>query len=138
MADIHWAKEHGLHSILLPAVAPNSHARAAVRARVRPGVARVRGAGLPVTAHSGGTGMPNFGKYPIANLVFVLESSFYSNRSLWHLLMSGVFERFPTMKFAMTEQGSAWVPDLLDRLDNLHDGRWCATAASVSSGSTPT
>ena len=32
--------------------------------------------------------MPNFGKYPIANLVFVLESSFYSNRSLWHLLMS--------------------------------------------------
>ena len=26
----------------------------------------------------------------------------------------------PTMKFAMTEQGSAWVPELLERLDNLH------------------
>ena len=128
VADIHWAKEHGLHSILLPAVAPNSHLAPLYAPEYDPVWRACEETGLPVTAHSGGTGMPNFGKYPIANLVFVLESSFYSNRSLWHLLMSGVFERFPTMKFAMTEQGSAWVPDLLDRLDNLHaqmvrDGR---------------
>ena len=121
VADIHWAKEHGLHSILLPAVAPNSHLAPLYAPEYDPVWRACEQTGLPVTAHSGGTGMPNFGKYPIANLVFVLESSFYSNRSLWHLLMSGVFERFPTMKFAMTEQGSAWVPDLLDRLDNLHE-----------------
>ena len=37
-------------------------------------------------------------------------------RSLF-LLLSGVFERFPNLKFVMTEQGCAWLPPLLDQLD---------------------
>jgi predicted TIM-barrel fold metal-dependent hydrolase len=32
-------------------------------------------------------------------------------------VLSGVFERFPRLKFVMTEQGCAWVPPLLRRLD---------------------
>jgi len=49
-----------------------------------------------------------------------MESGFFANRALWHLIMSGVFERFPGLVFAMTEQGSAWIPDVLDRMDGLH------------------
>ena len=33
------------------------------------------------------------------------------------MILSGVFERFPRLKFVMTEAGCAWVPPLLDRLD---------------------
>ncbi len=34
-----------------------------------------------------------------------------------HLLLSGVFERHPGLRFVMTEQGAAWLPPLLERLD---------------------
>ena len=37
------------------------------------------------------------------------------------MILAGIFERFPDLKLVMTEQGSAWVPDLIARLDGLHD-----------------
>ena len=33
------------------------------------------------------------------------------------ILLSGVFERFPKLKFVMTEMGCAWIPPMLRRLD---------------------
>ena len=38
------------------------------------------------------------------------------------MVMSGVFERFPRLKFVMTEAGCAWVPPLLERLDDTIRG----------------
>jgi predicted TIM-barrel fold metal-dependent hydrolase len=35
------------------------------------------------------------------------------------LTLSGVFERFPRMKFVMTEMGAAWIPPLLKQLDGI-------------------
>ena len=35
--------------------------------------------------------------------------------------MSGVFERFPGLKFVMTEQGASWLPPTLARMDGIHD-----------------
>jgi predicted TIM-barrel fold metal-dependent hydrolase len=43
--------------------------------------------------------------------------SFYSQRPFVQMLLSGVFERFPRLKFVMTEQGCSWLPPLLARLD---------------------
>jgi predicted TIM-barrel fold metal-dependent hydrolase len=76
---------------------------------------------MPVTHHSGGSGIPNFGRHPFSTVMFVLETTFFANRALWHLMMSGVFDRFPGLTLVMTEQGSAWVPDLIARLDTMHD-----------------
>jgi predicted TIM-barrel fold metal-dependent hydrolase len=35
------------------------------------------------------------------------------------MLLSGVFERFPRLKFVMTETGCAWLPPLLKNLDSM-------------------
>jgi predicted TIM-barrel fold metal-dependent hydrolase len=72
--------------------------------------------GVPVNAH-GGTGAPNYGKYPVADLLYINEVGFYSQRPFVQMLLSGVFERFPKLKFVMTEMGCAWIPPMLRRLD---------------------
>jgi predicted TIM-barrel fold metal-dependent hydrolase len=46
------------------------------------------------------------------------EIEHYHKRPLLFLLLSGVFERFPRLKFVMTEAGCAWLPPLLERLDD--------------------
>ena len=48
-----------------------------------------------------------------------METSFFANRAMWHLVLSGVFDRFPRLRLVMTEQGSAWVPGTLRRMDAL-------------------
>ena len=103
--DIYWAKEHGLHGILLPAVAPNSHLAPLYAPEYDPVWRACEETGMPVTAHSGGTGMPDFGDYPVSSIIFVLESSFYSNRSVWHLIMGGVIRAFPWIKVCHDRTG---------------------------------
>ena len=44
---------------------------------------------------------------------------FYSQRPFVQLLLSGVFERFPKLKFVMTEMGCAWIPPMLTWLDGI-------------------
>ena len=40
---------------------------------------------------------------------------------LVQFILSGIFERFPRLKFVVTESGCAWVPPLLKRLDRVLD-----------------
>jgi predicted TIM-barrel fold metal-dependent hydrolase len=52
--------------------------------------------------------------------MYLLEVPFFAHRNLSHLIMSGVFERFPELKYVMTEQGVAWVLEDLRRMDGYH------------------
>jgi predicted TIM-barrel fold metal-dependent hydrolase len=67
----------------------------------------------------GGTGSPDYGPYPVALPIRLLETPWFSIRSYQHLLISGVFERFPKLRYILTEAGCAWVPETLARLDMI-------------------
>jgi predicted TIM-barrel fold metal-dependent hydrolase len=72
---------------------------------------------VPVTIH-GGTGNPDYSAAGrSAMLLYINEVSYFSQRPLTHLIMSGVFERFPRLKLVLTETGCAWVVPILKRLD---------------------
>jgi predicted TIM-barrel fold metal-dependent hydrolase len=116
--DVRWIKEHGLRGgILLPNVAPDvKWVKPLYDPIYDPLWAVLQELEVPVNVH-GGTGAPEYGPYPVAMLLYINEVSFYSQRPLVHLMLSGVFERFPRLTFVMTEAGCAWVPPLLERLD---------------------
>lgn len=44
------------------------------------------------------------------------------------LILSGVLDRFPTLKFGFFEVGIGWIPWLLDRLEMAYDARPAARA----------
>jgi predicted TIM-barrel fold metal-dependent hydrolase len=73
---------------------------------------------VPINVH-GGTGVPDYGPYPVSMLLYINEVPFYSQRPLVQFILSGIFERFPRLRFVVTESGCAWVPGLLDRLDKV-------------------
>jgi predicted TIM-barrel fold metal-dependent hydrolase len=77
--------------------------------------------GLTVTVHSGGSPRDvtvGPGTLPI----YAAEAWFFAARPLWSLIWGGVFERFPDLKFVITEDGAWWVPEMLARCDEQWHG----------------
>jgi predicted TIM-barrel fold metal-dependent hydrolase len=120
VTDVRWMKDHGLAGILLPGVSPDTTWIEPLYSPVYDPLWSVcQELEMPVTHHSGGSGIPDYGRHPFTNALFVMETGFFANRALWHLMLSGVFDRFPDLKLVMTEQGSQWVPGVLNRMDAL-------------------
>jgi predicted TIM-barrel fold metal-dependent hydrolase len=71
-------------------------------------------AGLVVHTHSGEGDWDSYNEN-IAQ--FVLEVPFWTHRALWQLLLSGKFDRFPGLRYAVVECGSYWLGDLLWKAD---------------------
>ncbi|GIU87509.1 MAG: hypothetical protein KatS3mg009_2024 [Acidimicrobiia bacterium] len=118
IADVKWIKEHGLRGgILLPNIAPDvKWVKPLYDPYYDPLWKVCEDLEVPVNLHSG-TGNPDYGKYPISMLLYINEVAFYTQRPLVQLILSGVFERFPRLRFVITELGCAWIPELLRRLD---------------------
>lgn len=116
--DVHWIKENGLRGgILIPNVAPDVKWVKPLYDPVYDPIWRAcEELGVPVNSHAG-NGLPDYGRYKTAGLLYITEVSFYAQRPLVQFILSGVFERFPSLKFAMSEQGCAWAPRLLRELD---------------------
>jgi predicted TIM-barrel fold metal-dependent hydrolase len=45
---------------------------------------------------------------------------FYVQRGYTHLIMGGVFERFPRLRYVLTESGCSWAPGLMSRMDAMY------------------
>ncbi len=121
LQDIVWGQEHGLRGVLLPGVSPDTPWIEPLFSATYDPIWRLcEERGIPVTHHAGGTGVPKLPKAPSSVLMFVMEAGFWANRALWHLTLSGVFERFPGLQLVLTEQGTGWVPGVLTSMDRFN------------------
>ncbi|HZJ25928.1 MAG TPA: amidohydrolase family protein [Acidimicrobiia bacterium] len=73
---------------------------------------------MPVHTHSGSAPKEEFGEHVG---LYIAEVRFWATRPLWFLLWSGVFERHPGLRFAVTECGAFWAADLLWTMDIAYD-----------------
>jgi predicted TIM-barrel fold metal-dependent hydrolase len=76
---------------------------------------------MPVHTHSGPGAHQDYGTGEGFYGMYVAETRWWTARPLWFLLCAGVFDRFPGLKFAVTEAGSFWAADLLWMLDDTYN-----------------
>jgi len=90
-------------------------------------------AGLPLSQH-GGVGAPAYKPLGFASIMtLALEHSFFSGRSMWQMILGGVFERFPQLKVAFVETEAHWIAstiNLIDRRLRMGDD-WLDFARSI-------
>jgi predicted TIM-barrel fold metal-dependent hydrolase len=113
--DVQWAKEHGLGGIMMPALYPGG--TYFFDPALDPIWAAIAETGLPISQH-GGTGAPTYtpaGMAAILTLAF--EHAFFSGRSLWQMIVGGVFDRFPDLKMVFVETEVHWIGPALQHFD---------------------
>ena len=116
--DVAWCKEHGITGGALLPGRPDDATW--VQPLYSPYYDKLWAAcqDLDVTiTHHGGQGSPNYGDFPAAGMLWVAETTYFSHRAIVHVILGGVFERFPRLRLVFTEQGVGWVPGTLAQLD---------------------
>jgi predicted TIM-barrel fold metal-dependent hydrolase len=122
--EVEWIKEAGLKGgVLLPGDHTTGQTVALYYPKYDPIWEVCAELDVPVHRHSSFSGdMSSEDNSAAAAAVTVMESPFYWHRGLAHLIFSGVFERFPKLKYILTEQGAGWVPAHLAQLDAFYKG----------------
>jgi predicted TIM-barrel fold metal-dependent hydrolase len=122
IADVRWCHEHGLRGGVLVQPVPDDmkHIKPLYAPDHDPLWAVCQDLGVVVNTHSGGAGMPDYGRYDAGGLLWITETTFFSRRPLTQMIVGGVFERFPELRFVLTEQGASWIGPQLAQLDSYH------------------
>ena len=114
LAECKWAHENGLKGILIPALMGDKDSYN--HPKYYPIWEFCQEHKLVVHTHSGPTPDYNF-ELPGAIGIFLTEFAWWAGRPMWHLIFGGVFEKFPGLKFVITEVSEFWVPHLLEMMD---------------------
>jgi predicted TIM-barrel fold metal-dependent hydrolase len=115
--EIRWAKDHGLRGVLLPPDhmlrLSNLHYPA-----LNPVWALCEELDMPLHRH--GTvpaEAPSELTGDAGAAIAFSEGTFYANRPMVHLILAGVFDRYPRLKLVMTENQAAGVLPVLQQVD---------------------
>ena len=118
--DVHWIADHGLRGgVLLPGVPPDAPIPPLHSHVYDPVWRACAERGVLVNAH-GGSSSPDYGEHPASLSLWIMETAWFSHRPLWTFILAGVFDRFPGLCLVLAEQGSAWIRDALDVMDNFY------------------
>jgi predicted TIM-barrel fold metal-dependent hydrolase len=121
VAEIRWAKEAGFLGVLLP----GDHVLQTCNLyypKYEPiwevceelDIPLHRHGVLPTEAATDEAG-------PASPTIGMLEAGFFATRPVTHLVMSGVFDRHPNLKFVMTENSAVWSIERRMFLDQWYD-----------------
>jgi len=118
LAEVRWAVDtmRPFGGILLPAVPPGAAIPPLWEPHYEPLWDLCEELDVPINIHGGG-GVPDYGEHEAARAMLLIELPWFSHRAVWHLIFSGVLERHPRLRMALTEQGVAWLPRGLETLD---------------------
>jgi predicted TIM-barrel fold metal-dependent hydrolase len=119
--DVKWIADHGLRGgVLLPLPSPSEHW---LKPLNHPDYDRlwavIQDCDLVMNQHSG-QGAPVYCKGQGSTALWAMEMSFFVQRGYTHLIMGGVFERFPKLRYILTESGCAWAPGLMRQMDAMY------------------
>jgi predicted TIM-barrel fold metal-dependent hydrolase len=116
--EAEWAAGHpGIRGVMIPTM---WHDRPAYNDPVYdPFWGACQSLGLPIHTHSGEAPQEEYGD----NIgIYLAEVVWWAVRPAWHLLFSGAFERFPNLKFVVTEAAAYWAPDMMWKWDQYMGG----------------
>jgi len=129
--EIEWlADQPGVRGIMIPTM---WHDRLPYNHRdYDPVWAACEAAALPVHTHSGEAPQEEYNE----NIgIYLAEVVWWAARPMWHLLFSGAFERFPGLKYVVTEAASYWAADMMWKWDQyLGGGHTTAKMAALLKG----
>jgi predicted TIM-barrel fold metal-dependent hydrolase len=117
LGEIQRAYDSGLRAVMIPAMWMHSepyHSR-----RYDPVWALCQELKMPICTHSGPADKESYDDHLG---IYVTEVVWWPARPMWFMMWSGVFDRFPDLKFSVTEAGCWWMPNLLWFWDRLYLG----------------
>jgi predicted TIM-barrel fold metal-dependent hydrolase len=119
VAEIRAVRDLGLRAVMIPTRwfdAPAYHDPV-----YEPVWATLAELGMVLHTHSG-AGPADYDVGPGFIAIYATEAYWWAARPLWVLLWSGVFERHPTLRYSIAENGAWWVPDLIRKMDEKYHG----------------
>lgn len=133
VSELEWAIDNGAHVIVMRAGAPTTATgvTSPFDPQFDPFWARLNEAGIPLVVHAGDTGYSSNGyaddgfSSSFGNGGFKPSiKSFAIERAAGDFVISSVFEkmfdRFPNLRMASVENGSAFLPDTIKKLTSTH------------------
>lgn len=124
IAEVEWAAEAGLRAVNLPSPRPGIPVYD--NPAWEPFWAACQAHDITLNTHVGGAGgeIEMTGRHSHA-LLFIERSGWLSRRGLPRMLFSGVFERYPNLRYALTEQNGEWWTATMREYDSTYvTHRW--------------
>ncbi len=114
--EVGWAADHGLRAVNFPSARPQWIQYN--ESDWDPFWAVVQEAGVVLGTHAGAATDPAVRDVGGTPLLLIEAGGAYNRRAVARMILGGVFERFPGLKLAMTEQPGVWIPAALVELDS--------------------